>query len=177
MNAIKPEWLKSFMSSNINDQQLINEAVELLKLSGKDFFPTVGSFIQFYKKAALQRADAPETAKAYRTLTGYLQIPRERREPWRLHPYIYAVITDRSFDLMNFNMLGTDKMNGKDLALEKFREIYMTVVDRALTGEVIRGCAPPDRQLEDKPNPSGVVNFGKKDLARNALDSLKASLK
>lgn len=173
--ATKAEWLKSFLRNGINDVDLIDEAVDLVKLSGKDFFPTVGSFIKLYKKAALQRSGAPETAKAYRTLTGYLQIPRERRQPWNLHPYIYATIKDPAFDLMSFNLLGT--VNGKDLAKEKFNEIYMTVVDRALAGEVIRGCAPPDRQLEDKPNPSGVSHYGKKDLAKNTCNELLRGLK
>jgi len=164
------------MSSNINDQQLINEAVELLKLSGDAFFPTVGSFIKFYKKAALQRSGAPETAKAFKTLQGYLQIPLERREPWRLHPYIYNVLKDSMFDLMNYNLLRTDR-NGVDEQKEAFTKIYMTVVDRALTGEVIRGCAPPERQLEEKPNPSGVSHYGKKDLAKNTCSELLKGLK
>ena len=170
--ATKAEWLKSFLVNGLNDVPLINDAVELLKLSGKDFFPTVGSFIGFYKKAALTRSGAPETAKAYRMLRGYLQVHSEQRDPSRLHPYIYHTLISPAFDPMNFNRMDGEK------ALKHFSTQYMLTVDYALQGGVIKQCAPKERQIESKPhNPSGIVVKSHREVGKLAIQSLKESLR
>lgn len=172
LNTTKVEWLKSFMINSVNDQQLINDAVELLKLSGNAFFPTVGSFIQYYKKAALTRSGAPETTKAYRRLRGYLQIHQSQRDPANLHPYIHHTLISPTFDSMKFNLMDGEK------ALKHFSEQYAMTVDYVLKGGVIKQCAPKERQLESKPhNPSGIVVKSHKEVARMALDNLRESLK
>jgi len=165
------------MSSQVNDQQLISEAVELLKLSGSAFFPTVGSFIGFYKKAALTRSGAPETAKAYRMLRGYLCIPHEQRDPANLHPYIYHTLSNPAFDQLNFNLLGIDR-NGKDLAREYFTDQYAATLDFTLQGGVIKQCAPKERQIESKPhNPSGIVVKSHREVGKLAIQAMRKNLK
>ncbi len=167
LDGAKRRWLDKFISEGINDEQLINKSLSLLEDAGSDFFPTVGKFIGLYRKAALSRCGAPETHKAYTILQGYLQIPQERRDPAKLHPFIYHTLTQPAFDTFAFSRMPAEK------AQDYFSNHYSETIDYVLTGGEIKKCAAVDRQLQHNQSSSDRSL----EIGRAAIKSLRELLK
>jgi hypothetical protein len=86
---------------------------------------------------------------AYKHLQGHYATPAEHREPCRLNPFVYHLITDTGFDPFAFKAMRTDD------AIKSFSSSYKVVLDYVSKGGELRKPIEPDMRIE---NPSGVTH-------------------
>jgi hypothetical protein len=171
-DASKIQWITAFLENGITEASIIDEALALSRVDGKDFVPAVGQFIGYYRRAAMTRLGALETMTAYKHLLGYYALPVEHREPCNLDPLVYHMVSQVDFDVFTFKQLPVKPDYGSKItSFDYFSEHYQEVLKYALAGGVIKKPIVPDKRIG---NPSGVVHTNNnKDRGNATLDSLK----
>jgi len=162
-------WAKEIKRHNINQWEVIEDALSACVDAGGAFIPEVGKFIGYCRDAALTRSGGLETMKAYKQLQGHYAKPIEHREPCDLNRLVYHTISQVDFDVMAFKVMRT-----KD-AVEYFSDHYQETLKHALAGGEIKEPIKRAHRIE---NPSGITPMKRnKKIAREALDGLKGLFK
>ncbi len=162
-------WAKQIKRHNINQWEIIEDALSACVDAGGAFIPEVGVFIGYCRDAALKRSGGLETMKAYKQLQGHYAKPIEHREPCDLNRLVYHTISQVDFDVMGFKVMRT-----KD-AVEYFSDHYQETLKHALAGGEIKEPIKRAHRIE---NPSGITPLKQNQEAGNAaLDGLKDLLK
>jgi len=169
IDASKRLWAKEIKRHNINQWEIIEDALSACVDAGGAFIPEVGKFIGYCRNAALKRSGGLETMKAYKQLQGHYSKPIEHREPCDLNRLVYHTISQVDFDVVAFK-----KMRTKD-AVEYFSDHYQETLKHALAGGEIKEPIKRAYRIE---NPTGViVKTRNKERGNAALDGLKDLLK
>jgi hypothetical protein len=169
VRASKKEWLGGLMDAGIADWGLIQAGVDACRGSGSPFWPSVGQFIGYCHKAAMERMGALETMAAYHHLLAYYTRPVDLREPCDLDPLVYHTISQAGFDTYRFRT----EMTAEN-SVKYFSEQYRGTITHASTGGTLKAPIKKEHRIE---NPSGVTHGNCEDIARKTLDDLKRMLK
>lgn len=162
-------WSKEIKRHNINQWEIIEDALSACVDAGGAFIPEVGKFIGYCRDAALKRSGGLETMKAYKQLQGHYAKPIEHREPCDLNRLVYHTISQVDFDVVAFKEMRTED------AIKYFSDHYQETLKHALAGGEIKEPIKRAHRIE---NPSGVTPMKRnKERGNAALGNLKDLLK
>jgi len=158
------------MEAGLSDWDAIQGGLATCRASGNAFMPPVGEFTASCRQAVYERLGALDTMAAYKHLLGYYATPLEHREPCRLNPFVYHLISQDSFDSFAFKAMKTDD------AVKYFSSSYKVVLDYAATGGELSKPVMQDRRLS---NPSGTVHGARssKETASKHIAAIRELLK
>jgi hypothetical protein len=107
---------------------------------------------------------------AYKHLLGYYALPRESRDPCRLNPFVYHMISQDSFDSFYFKDMKTEDV------VKYFSSSYKVVLGYAAAGGELRKPIQQDMRID---NPSGDNYKGRssQETARRHLEAMRKKLK
>jgi hypothetical protein len=162
--------MKGLMEAGLSDWDAIQGGLATCRASGNAFLPPVGEFTASCRQAVYERLGALETMKAYKHLLGYYATPREHREPCRLNPLVYHMISLDSFDSFYFKDMKTED------SVKYFSTNYKAVLDYLSAGGELRKPIQQDMRID---NPSGDNYKGRssQETARRHLEAMRKKLK
>lgn len=157
------------MDAGISDYSLIEAGLNACRGSGSPFWPTVGQFIGFCRKAACEQMGALETMDAYKHLLGYYARPIQSRDVCDLNPIIYHLVSDQGFDVFAFREMSAEK------AVKYFSTHYQSTLKYLVAGGEVRRPVQVDMRID---NPSGVTHRGRvsKETANKHIAAIKQML-
>jgi hypothetical protein len=169
VGASKRQWAKGIQENGINQWEVIEGALAHCRASGGAFMPSIGQFIGYCHKAAMERMGALETMAAYHHLLAYFTKSVDIREPCDLDPFVYHTISQAGFDTYRFRTEMT-----AESSVKYFSEQYRETIRHASTGGALKAPIKKEHRIE---NPTGVTHGNSEDIARKTLDDLKRMLK
>jgi len=146
LKTIKREWLNSLMAAGINEQRIIDYALNRVKEAGSPFLPTIGVFLGYCEEGDLP-AGVKTPEGSYKEIVDYQCLPRERRQPIGLSPEVWHTL----------NNLG-DLHSWRHMNVEKHKKYWLDEYRRTLkhlkSGNSLDEAPPPRKAIENKPTPT-----------------------
>ncbi len=129
LDAIKKTWTKAFIDSDLYDMRKVQFGIRKARLSGSDFFPSVGKFIQWCSPCA-EDLGLPSAQVAF-AMYGDYRYPETRKN---VPDVVQAT----------FNQIGHwDLTHLTEQALYPiFEKHYQSLIVRLINGEDIRALCP-----------------------------------
>lgn len=163
LRQTKRDWLNTFMGHGINDMRLIDYAFTRLLASSNPFMPTVGQFIAWCNEGKV-----PEGTKtpleAYKEISQYQCLPREKRQPWGLSPEVYHTLYNLG-DHVSWRVM--NKQEHKKYWDDEYKVTLQTLRD----GGPLHQARQPTAHIENKRTPLD------KPKAISALQAMRDQLK
>jgi hypothetical protein len=158
----KKIWVRGFIDAGINSTEQVAAGMRKARLSGVDFFPSVGKFIAWCKPQP-EDIGLPPASSAYQEAAYHAGHPSRR--VWS-HPAVYAAGGRCGwFDLRN-----------GDISEARFKTIYADVCAEALAGAQFEQPRTDSTRLEHHNSGKAVVTEEAKAAGREALADLKRAV-
>ena len=155
--AAKRNWVQAFMAAGIRDMRQIQHGLQQCRLSGSDFAPSVGKFIQWCQPSP-QDMGCPTVEQAYLQACA-LAHPAADRE--NAHPAVWHAASEVGlYELAN---LPTDRSR------PMFERAYAMTLDMLAKGQPLRSIP--------KALPATVHVQASPERARSALDEIRSKLR
>jgi hypothetical protein len=162
MKTIKREWLNSLMAEGVNQQHIIDYALNKVKESGNPFMPTVGQFIAWCREGNM-----PEGTKgcleSYKEIQAYLALPLESRKLSGLNPEVYHTLHNLG-DFHGF------RHADKKRALEIWTQEHNRTLEDLRNGKPLAVAPPPRVAIEKTHTPLD------KQKAISSIQAMRAAL-
>lgn len=163
LKTIKREWLNSLMAANINDQRVIDYALNKVKESGNPFMPTIGQFIGWCKEGNIPEG-TKNCLESYKEVCAYQCLPREKRQPYGLSPEVWHTLNNLG-DISNWRQM--EKMKHK----KYWEEEHERTLELLRNGGRLDEAPPPRQSIEEIKEPLN------KKKAISAIQAMRESLK
>jgi hypothetical protein len=158
----KKIWVLGFIDAGIGSTEQVAAGMRKARLSGMDFFPSVGKFIAWCKPQP-EDIGLPPASSAYQEAAYHAGHPSRR--VWS-HPAVYAAGGRCGwFDLRN-----------GDISEARFKTIYADVCAEALAGAQFEQPRTDSTRLEHHNSGKAVVTEEAKAAGREALADLKRAV-
>ena len=157
LDAAKRTWVKAFMAAKLSTLEQIRYGIERCRLSGSDFAPSAGKFIEWCRPTP-EALGLPEPAKAYRQACALAHPAADRTG---VHRAVYHAACEAGF----YELAHLPEAKSRAL----FERAYERTVQMLLAGEPLREIP--------KALPAQATAQRTEQVARDALDNLKRALR
>lgn len=145
---------------------MIEAALDELRLQPGPFLPSTGDFIALCRNAQLTHWRAPTEAEGFAQLQKFFGPRHVVRDFTKLNPAVYA-----AYCRLDWGLLSQERTRDQRKA---FAEAWRAVLDDIQKGRALPKPVPPERRIEEKPNPSTPQNV---EAGTKTLGALLADLK
>lgn len=154
----KKAWVKSFKEAGLQDLSVLQHGLKALRASKSPFVPTPGQFIEMCKPS-------PESFGLPSVMDAYKEACRNSH-PFADKKWTHVAVFEAAFQTGSHEL---KTMTMKD-SYPIFARNYEIMMRRVINGEKLEKKI--DKAIPEKINPPST-----KEVARNALESLKQSLR